>query len=225
MPKPLKILFVTTDLPPFSKAGGLGDVSRSLPKALSKMGHEVRIIMPRHGVIDEEKHDIKLIKDDLKVKIDDSNKFNFRIKKGTLDNVLPVYFIDKYKYFGGRNKVYGYEDENQRFLFFCFAVFEAIRNMEDGWVPDIIHCNDWQTGMIPYLLKTEFLKEDLFKKTRTLFTIHNLTFQMGKDWWTIDEKSRDDGMSEIDNFHKKEKIDLINFSKRGIICADIVNTV
>ncbi|MCK4918988.1 MAG: glycogen/starch synthase [Candidatus Pacebacteria bacterium] len=225
MSKPLKILFVTTDLPPFSKAGGLGDVSRSLPKALSKMGHDVKIIMPCHGVINEEKNNIKLIKEDLKVKIYNENKINFRIKKGILDQKLPVYFVDKYKYFGGRSKVYGYDDENQRFLFFCFAVFEVIKNMEDSWVPDIIHCNDWHTGMIPYLLKTKFSKKDIFKKTRTLFTIHNLTFQMGKDWWTIDKRNQDDGMSKIDDFKNKEKIDLINFAKRGIICADIVNTV
>ena len=117
MSKPLKILFVTTDLPPFSKAGGLGDVSRSLPKALLKMGHDVRIIMPRHGAINEEKNDIKLVRDDIRVKIDKDLKIIFRIKKGRLTEKLPVYFIDKYKYFGGRSKIYGYGDENQRFLF------------------------------------------------------------------------------------------------------------
>ncbi|MCK5412955.1 MAG: glycogen synthase [Candidatus Pacebacteria bacterium] len=225
MSKPLKILFVTTDLPPFSKAGGLGDVSRSLPKALSKMGHDVKIIMPCHGVINEEKNDIKLIKEDLKVKIYNENKINFRIKKGVLDQKLPVYFIDKYKYFRGRSKVYGYGDENQRFLFFCFSVFETIKNMEDSWVPDIIHCNDWHTGMIPYLLKTKFSKEEKFKKTRTIFTIHNLTFQMGKDWWTIDKKEKDDGIKKMPDFKDRDKIDLLNFSKRGILYADMINTV
>ena len=224
MPKSLKILFVTTDLSPFSKAGGLGDVSRSLPKALSKIGHDVRIIMPRHGVIDEKNHNIKLVKDDLKVKIAENNNINFRIKKGNLTKELPVCFIDKFKYFGGRNKIYGYKDENQRFMFFNFAVFEAIRNM-DGWVPDIIHCNDWHNGLIPYLLKTKFRKEELFKKTKTLFTIHNLTFQFGKNWWEIDKKEQDDGVSELPDFKDKHKIDRVNFTKRGILSADIINTV
>lgn len=224
MPKPLKILFVTTDLAPFSKAGGLGDVSRSLPKAMSKMGHDVRIIIPRHGVIDEEKHNIKLVKDNLKVKIKDNAEIIFRIKKGNLIKNLPVYFIDKYKYFGGRNKIYGYKDENQRFMFFCFAVFEAVRNM-DGWVPDIIHCNDWHNGLIPYLLKTEFYKEEIFKNIKTLFTIHNLTFQLGRDWWTIDKEEQDDGMSELPDFKDAHKINRINFTKRGILGADIINTV
>ncbi len=224
MPKSLKILFVTTDLSPFSKAGGLGDVSRSLPKAISKMGHDVRIIMPRHGVIDEQKHNIKLVKDNLKVKIKDSVEINFRIKKGNLIENLPVYFIDKYKYFGGRNKIYGYKDENQRFMFFCFAVFEAARNM-DGWVPDVIHCNDWHSGLIPYLLKTEFYKEEIFKNAKTVFTIHNLAFQLGSDWWTIDKKEQDDGTSELPDFKDINKINKANFTKRGILSADIINTV
>ena len=224
MPQPLKILFVTTELSPFCKGGGLGDVSRSLPKALSRMGHDVRIIMPRHGVIDEKKHNIKLVKDNLKVKISKNTEINFRIKKGNLGKDLPVCFIDKFKYFGGRNKIYGYKDENQRFMFFNFAVFEAIRNM-DNWVPDIIHCNDWHNGLIPYLLKTKFRKEEIFKKTRTIFTIHNLTFQFGKDWWTVDKKEQDDGISALPDFKDKYKIDRVNFTRRGIISADMINTV
>ncbi len=224
MSKPLKILFVTTDLSPFSKAGGLGDVSRSLPKALSKIGHDVRIIMPRHGVINEEKHNIKLIKDNLKVRIQKNTEINFRVKKGNLIENLPVYFVDKFKYFGGRNKIYGYKDENQRFMFFNFAVFEAVRNV-DGWIPDVIHCNDWHNGLIPYLLKANFRKEEIFKKTRTIFTIHNLTFQFGKDWWAIDKKEQDDGISKLPDFKDRHKINRVNFTRRGIISADIINTV
>ena len=222
--EPLKILFVTTDLSPFCKAGGLGDVSRSLPKAFLKMGHDIRIVMPLHGIINEEKHNLKLIKEDLKVKIDENNKINFRIKKSFLSENLSVYFIDKYKYFRSRGKIYGYHDENQRFMFFNFAVFEAIKNM-NGWVPDIIHCNDWHNGLIPYLLKTKFYKSNLFKKTRILFTIHNLTFQFGKDWWSINKKEQDDGTSKLPDFKDKNKINKINFTKRGILSADIINTV
>jgi len=224
MPKPLKILFVTTDLSPFCKAGGLGDVSRSLPKALLRMGNDVRIVMPLHGIIDEEKHNLKLNKEDLKIRIDENNKINFRIKKSFLDGNLPVYFVDKYKYFRSRRKIYGYHDENQRFMFFNFAIFEVLKNM-DGWIPDIIHCNDWHNGLIPYLLKTKFSKEEIFKKTRTLFTIHNLTFQFGKDWWSVNKKEQDDGVSELPDFKNKYKINRINFTKRGILSADLINTV
>ncbi len=224
MPKLLKILFVTTDLAPFSKAGGLGDVSRSLPKAISKMGHDVRIMMPRHGVIDEKSHTIELIKDNLKVKIKDNVEIVFRIKRGNLTDKLPVYFIDKHKYFGGRSKIYGYEDDNQRFMFFSFAVLKALEKMDD-WMPDVIHCNDWHTGLVPYLLRAGFNRKEKFRKVKTLFTIHNLTFQMGMDWWKIGKKEQDDGISEIPDFKDKFKIDRINFMKRAILSADIVNTV
>ncbi len=224
MTRALKILFVTTDLSPFCKAGGLGDVSKSLPKALSKMGHDVRIIMPLHGVIDEKKHNIELVKDNLVAKIDENNEISFRIKKGWLVENLPVYFIDKYKYFRSRSRLYVYKDENQRFMFFCFAVLEAVRNM-DSWVPDIIHCNDWHTGLIPYLLKTRFDKEKIFEKTRTLFTIHNLTFQFGRDWWKIDKREQDDGISELPDFSDERMVERINFTKRAIMNADMINTV
>jgi len=224
MPKPLKILFITTELEPFCKAGGLGDVSRSLPKALSAMGHDVKIIMPLHGVIDEDKHNIKLVEKDLKARIDKNNKINFRIKKGYLTENLPIYFIDKYRYFRSRGKIYGYDDGNQRFMFFCFAALKTIEKI-NSLQPDIIHCNDWQTGLIPYLLKTRFNNKDEFRKIRTVFTIHNLTFQMGKDWWTIKKREWDDSVSDIPDFNDKYKIDRINFTKRGILNADIVNTV
>lgn len=224
MSKPLKILFVTTDLSPFCKAGGLGDVSRSLPKAIFRMGEDVRIMMPRHGAINEEKSGVKLWKDNLRAKVDEKTEIVFRIKKSDLTKNIPVYFIDKYKYFGGRSRLYGYDDENQRFMFFSFAALEAVKNMED-WKPDIIHCNDWHTGLIPYLLKTEFSNEEIFANIKTLFTIHNLTFQMGKDWWTIKPEEVDDGRSRLPEFADKFKVDRINFAKRGIIHADIVNTV
>lgn len=224
MLKPLKILFVTTDLPPFCKAGGLGDVSNSLPKAISDMGHDVRIMLPRHGSIDEKAHDIKLVHDNIKLKIKNNTEVVFRIKGSKLDGKIPVYFVDKHKYFGGRSKLYGYEDENQRYMFYCFAVIQAIQNMED-WTPDIIHCNDWHTGLIPYLLKAGFNQKEKLKRIKTLFTIHNLTFQMGKDWWKIEKGKQDDGISEIPDFNDKEKIDNINFMKRAILSADIVNTV
>lgn len=223
MKKSLKILFVTTDLEPFCKAGGLGDVSRDLPKALSKMGCDVRIMMPRHGVIDEQKNGIIIDQDNLKAELA-GEEIVFRVKKSKLADEVPVYFIDKHKYFGSRSRLYGYEDENRRFLFFCRAVLAVIKTWGE-WKPDIIHCNDWHTGLIPYFLKTEYADADNFKDTRTLFTIHNLTFQMGTDWWILPKKNRDDGKSDLSGWVTEEKIKNINFAKRGILCADMVNTV
>ncbi len=222
MKKTPKILFVTTDLDPFCKAGGLGDVSRDLPRALSQMGYDVRIMMPRHGVINEKKYGIKLVQDNLKVDLADE-EIIFRIKESQLDGRIPVYFIDKHRYFGSRSRLYAYADENKRFLFFCKAVLEAIKNLEE-WTPDIIHCNDWHTGLIPYLIKTEYKKDEKIGKLKTLFTIHNLTFQMGHDWWTIPKRNKDDGLAPLSTFNRR-RINNINFAKRAIIYADMVNTV
>jgi starch synthase len=223
MRKPLKILFVTTDLDPFCKAGGLGDVSRDLPKALRRMGCDIRIIMPKHGTIDEGNHDIKTIRDDIKVDFL-GEETTFRFKETCADEGIPVYFIEKYKYFGSRSRLYGYEDENKRFLFFCRAVLESIKGMK-SWTPDIIHCNDWHAGLIPYLIKTEYKNDEKIKRIKTLFTIHNLTFQLGRDWWTIPKKDRDDGKSPLSDWVGEKKINYINFAKRGIMYADMVNTV
>ncbi|MDD3190628.1 MAG: glycogen/starch synthase [Candidatus Pacebacteria bacterium] len=226
MKKPLKILFVTTDLYPFCKAGGLSDVSCALPKALKEAGHDVRIMLPRHGVIDEEKGSIKLLRDNLHVSFSDQ-KIVFRIKKSYLSETIPVYFVDKYKYFGSRSRLYGYEDDNKRFLFFCRAVLKSIKILatEEDWTPDVIHCNDWHTGLIPYFIKSDYAEDRRLGKMKTLFTIHNLTFQMKKDWWTISGRHKDDGKYPIKKFEDKKSVDYINFAKRGIMYSDLVNTV
>jgi starch synthase len=222
MKKPLKILFVTTDLEPFCKAGGLGDVSRDLPSALRKAGADVRIILPLHGAIDEKKHGISA-GEDLRV-CQGGEEVTFRVKEGRLGSGLPVYFIDKHKYFGGRSRLYGYEDENLRFSFFCKAVLAALDSWAD-WTPDVIHCNDWHTGLIPELLKKEYATRDRFLHTKTLFTIHNLTFQFGTDWWTIPKKERDTGKGNLAAWLRPGKLRRLNFAKRGILYADMVNTV
>lgn len=222
MRKNLKILFVTTDMDPFCKAGGLGDVSRDLPRALKRTGHDIRIIMPRHGVINEEKNGIKLVSGDLKVDLG-KEKIPFELKSCVSEEEIPVYFIDKHKYFGSRSRLYGYDDENKRFLFFCKAVLESVKEMEEEWIPDVIHCNDWHTGLIPYFIKTEHKRDKDIKNIKTLFTIHNLTFQMGIDWWTVPKKYRDDGKCDLAKGRKK--INYINFARRGIMYADMVNTV
>lgn len=223
MRKSFKVLFVTTDLDPFCKAGGLGDVSRDLPQALFSMGHDVRIMMPRHGAIKESRNGLKLYADGMKTEIA-GKEIGFQIKTARLDDRIPVYFIEKHKYFGNRSRLYGYKDENMRFLFFCKAVVESLACME-GWVPDIIHCNDWHTGLIPEIIKTNYNCASNVANIKTLFTIHNLTFQMGTDWWSIPLKNRDDGTESLESFIEKRKIKRINFSRRGIMYADLVNTV
>lgn len=223
MVKQLKILFVTTDLDPFCKFGGLGDVSRDLPRALFDMGCDVRIILPRHGAIDEAKNGIQLLRDNLKVEVM-GEEIIYRIKESSLYGDIPVYFVDKHRFFGSRSRPYNYPDENLRYWFFCRAVLDFLDRGSD-WVPDIIHCNDWHTGLIPYFLKEKYAIDPHLGKTRTLFTIHNLTFQMGRDWWTLPKKETDDGILGVETFARKKGIRNVNFMRRGILEADMVNTV
>ncbi len=222
MKKKLKILFVTTDLDPFCKAGGLGDVSRDLPRALGELGCEVRVVMPRHGVIDEIRH--HLTPSGAKFTVSSGGEeIRFAVKEARLDERLPVFFIEKHKYFGSRSRLYGYEDENRRFLFFCRAVLAWLR--AGDWTPDVIHCNDWHTGLIPQLLRTEYQDDPLLGGVRTLFTIHNLTFQMGRDWWNIPRRERDDGRTDLADWPDDARINSINFARRAILYADMVSTV
>jgi len=224
MKKSLKILFVTTDLDPFCKAGGLGDVSRDLPRALKKMGNDVRIMMPRHGLIDEGKNDIRPWKDGLSVDLL-GEEVSFGVQTARLDGKVPVYFIEKHKFFGSRRSLYSYTDDNLRFFFFCKAVLEAIRDFGKEWRPDVIHCNDWHTALIPVLLRRDFGKDPAMKDIKTLLTIHNLAFQMENNWWTVPKKYMDDGNADIEEFIRNKGIRHVNFMRRGIRAADMVNTV
>ena len=168
----MKVLLVASEANPFIKTGGLGDVVGALPKALSKKGVDVRVVIPKY----------KGIREDLK------NKFSFvkwfMVKVGWRNqycgifecahNGVKYYFIDNEYYFG-RDEIYGCYDDGERFAYYDRAVLEFIK--EIGWIPDIIHCNDWQTGMIPVLLKLEYSKDELYKNIKTIYSIHNILFQ------------------------------------------------
>jgi starch synthase len=202
MGKQLKILFVTTDLYPFCKAGGLGDVSRDLPRALSDMGCDVRIILPRHGAINETGGSLRLLRDNLKVNVL-GEEILYRIKESRLYGDIPVYFVDKHRFFGSRSRLYSYPDDNLRFLFFCQAILEFLRSGADR-IPDIIHCNDWQTALLPYFIKNEYAGAPKLNKIKTLLTVHNLTFQMGRDWWTVPRKKAETEKGGWRNLRKRK---------------------
>ncbi|WP_072897592.1 glycogen synthase GlgA [Clostridium fallax] len=168
----MKILLVASEADPFIKSGGLGDVIGSLPKYLKSNDIEASVVIPNY----------KNIKSDLK------NKFQFiaslNVKVGWRNSYCGVfkyklngvnfYFIDNESYFL-RDNLYGYFDDGERFAYFDRAVLEMIKFID--YKPDIIHCNDWQTGMIPVLLELEYKKDNFYKDIKTIFSIHNLAFQ------------------------------------------------
>ena len=118
MNKKLTIVTISAEVAPFSKAGGLGDVARSLPKALKRDGHNVIAISPLHGVIDTKKHELKKLGNDISIPMDETKKLQFDYWRGYLMDDLPVYFIDRASYFSGFKTIYGTKISNKRFFFF-----------------------------------------------------------------------------------------------------------
>lgn len=227
----LKILFVTSEVVPFVKTGGLADVSSALPQQLQELGHQVRIVVPKYGAIDERKykiHEVVRLKD-LTTKIGDKEVV-FSLRSSFLVGQkarVQIYFLDNQEYFGSRHSLYSdpltgeeYADNDERFILLARSVFELVTKL--GWVPDVIHCNDWQCGLIPAYLRTEYQNDELFKDVKTLFTIHNLQDQgiFGKS--TFEKIGLPEKYKTEDGLLQKGKV---NFIKSGIIFSDSINTV
>ncbi len=225
MKKKLKIAIVASEVSPFSKTGGLADVTGSLPKVFSGMGHEVVVLTPFYEkAIDTNAFRLKPASEDFAIQVGKKSKTKISLWQGSIEQGPPVYFIGNKKYFSKHQRLYGSTHENSRFAFFDFAVLETLKKI--NFQPDIIHCHDWHTGLIPFLLKKDpvYSAEDFFKNTATVFTIHNLAFQMGSNWWDVPAERRDPGDTNLPPLHSKS-LEKINFAKRGIIFADSLNTV
>jgi starch synthase len=229
--KKLKILFVTSEVVPFIKTGGLADVSAALPQTLAELGHEVRIVVQKYGAVDDRKfkiHEVVRLKD---INIDVGGKeVIFSLKSCFLPGQkirVQIYFLDNQEYFGSRNSLYDdpmtgkeYPDNDERFIILNRAVFELIIKL--GWIPDIIHCNDWQCGLIPAYLKTIYKDEENFDKFKTLFTIHNLAYQGEFPKSSFKKTGLPDKLNSPTGILNKGKL---NFMKSGLLFADVINTV
>lgn len=175
----MKILFASAEVKPFSKVGGLADVVGSLPKYLEKDA-EIAIFTPLYGCIDKEKFGLKLLEHSrLKIAFGWSENF-FELYMAKLpDSNINAFFIDNPKYFGCFDCVYPFNiDErysHERFIAFSRAVLEYAKLL--NFKPDVIHANDWHTGMLPTYLKTTYRDDKFYKKTKTVFSIHNLAHQ------------------------------------------------
>lgn len=175
----MKILFASAEVKPFSKVGGLADVVGSLPKYLEKDA-EIAIFTPLHGCIDKEKCGLKLVENSKLHMQFGWSANNFQLYMAKLpDTKINVFFIDNPKYFGCFDMVYPFNlDErynHERFIAFSKTVLEYARLL--NFRPDIIHANDWHTGMLPVFLKTCYKDDPFFKDTKTVFSIHNLAHQ------------------------------------------------
>lgn len=223
MPKKgLKIVSVSSEMAPFSKTGGLGDVASKLPQYLSA-GNEVIAVTPLYEqIISKEEFGLEPIFTEIKIDLNPEESATVSFWRGSLNGKVPVYFVESKKFFSQRKSLYGSTHENVRFLVFDIAVLKLLTLLD--FRADIIQCHDWQTGLIPQYLKSDFSKAEALAKTKTIFTIHNLVFQFGRNWWEVDGKKRDNGKKPIPPTTDPE-IETINFTKRAILYADAVNTV
>ncbi|MDR0325228.1 MAG: glycogen synthase GlgA [Oscillospiraceae bacterium] len=169
----MKILFATSEAAPFAKAGGLGDVAGALPAAMAGSSYGVRVILPLYGSIpDQWRAQMKFIKY-IYVPLAWRNLYCglFELKK----DGVTYYFVDNEFYFK-RADIYGHYDDGERYAFFSRAV-AALLTEFDGWVPDVVHCNDWQTALVPIYMRRLYDGVPAIDAIRTVFTIHNIEYQ------------------------------------------------
>jgi len=230
MAKPLSILFVSSEVVPFAKTGGLADVSAALPQVIRELGHDIRIMMPKFAAVSDRKfkiHDIKRLTD-IPVVLGDKT-LHGSVKSSFLTSIktkVQVYFFSNDTlycrpdlYVDPKTKE-AWPDNDDRFMFFCKGVLQTLILL--GWKPDIIHLNDWQTGLIAALLKTEYADEPLFKSTKVVFTVHNAAYQ------GIFPKESFEKTGLQAKYFKPEGIEFhgqINLLKAGLMFADVITTV
>ncbi len=210
-----KILFVASEMVPFIKTGGLGDVIGSLPIELGSKNIDIRVIIPFYKNI--KRDDFKF---DLITEINVFDDQNQRAKIYFLNyNGLPVYFVENDDYFG-REKIYGYNDDYMRFAFFSRVALDFLLKIK--FRPDIINFNDWQTGLGCLYLKDFYAKYDFYRQIRSVFTIHNLQYQGIFDKKILKAVKLDGKYFSVDSL---EFYGNINFMKAGILYSDAVTTV
>jgi starch synthase len=217
--QPLKILLVAAEVAPFAKVGGLADVAGALPKALKAMGHDVRVVMPRYGSIDVEKYGLRRIVTNLGVPLA-HQPVNADVLEGRIAGEVPIYFIDNQQFFG-RDGMYGFWDDDARFIYFSRAALEMLRPLD--FRPDVIHVNDWHTAVIPNMLARLYAGDPFYAEIATVLTIHNLAFQGVFGYGALNLADLEQwglikpGMPGLD--------DIVNLLGRGLYFSDVVNTV
>ncbi|ALS22607.1 glycogen synthase GlgA [Paenibacillus naphthalenovorans] len=214
----MKVLFAASEAVPFIKTGGLADVIGSLPKALAKQGLDVRVILPKYEGIPQ--HFVQ--------KMESVAVFDLQMGwRSLFCGILKLehegiifYFVDNEYYFK-RNGCYGYGDDAERFAFYCRAVMDALQHID--FMPDIIHCHDWQAGMIPVLYRAHFSYQPPYAHLKTVATVHNLKYQgvFGK------EQCKDYFSLGDEHFHgyALEQHGGASFLKGGLLYSDFITTV
>jgi len=220
----MKILYISSEVTPFAKTGGLADVAQALPEALKTLSHDVRTVMPKYLSLAEQN-----------LAMDRVATFTVQMHNGlqgavlihTQNGSVPTYFLENDAYFN-REGLYGgsdgdYPDNLERFVFFCKAALECCKTMD--FLPEVIHCNDWQTAVLPAILKSTYgaYRRDPFFQPlpKLVYTIHNISYQgrFPQDRWPILSLPRSYYSHDFEFYGQ------INLTKGAIHLCDAVTTV
>jgi starch synthase len=180
----LKIFYVSSEVAPFAKTGGLADIANSFPKALKAREHDIRVMMPKYRFIHDRRYTLRDVirLRDIALDLPGNDTLNLNTKSAFIDDAkVQIYFADIAEMFNQKSPYVNpetgkdYDNNLQRFAYFSLAAINTLKHLY--WQPDIIHCNDWQTALIPVYLKTIFKDDPFFANCKTVFTIHNMAFQ------------------------------------------------
>jgi len=214
----MKVLFAASEALPFKSSGGLAEVAGSLPRALRRRLIGARVVMPMYDSIARELRESMTFLTHIVVPVAWRRQYCGIFEARA--NGVVYYLLDNQYYFKRGKQIYGYYDDAERFAFFSRAVLEILPHLGD-WKPDVVHCNDWQTALVPVYRTAFYGGDSFYENIRTVFTIHNIEYQ-GKygcdilgDVFGLDGRHR--SLVEYDN--------CVNLMKGGIECADAVTTV
>jgi starch synthase len=219
----MKVLIASSEIVPFAKTGGLADVTGSLPKALRKIGVETDVILPLYRQVDRERFPLTPSGPPVRVLLGHREETGVVMETEAVDGVR-AYLVRNDRYFD-RDFYYGtkdgdYVDNCERFAFFCRSIMEWIGR--SGRRYDIIHCNDWQTALLPAYVETIYSREEVFRSTGTVFTVHNLGYQ--GLFWNHDLPLTGLGW-ELFTSKGVEFFGKLNLLKAGLVFSDILTTV
>lgn len=212
----IKVLYVVTECQPFAATGGLADVAGSLPKAIVKEGVDIRVIMPLYNSI----------KNKYQFEFEYMGNFTVHLSWRQeycglfryVEDGVTYYFVDNERYFK-RDNLYGYFDDGERFAYFCKAVVEGLSHLD--FFPDIIHCNDWQSALVPVYLKTTDWQDERYNRIKKIYTIHNVEYQGIYGMENLGDLFGIDGNHASDLDYDGN----INLTKGAIELSDKVTTV
>ena len=222
-PRPLKICLASSEFAPLAKTGGLADVCAALSVYLDSNGHDLRVLIPLYSTIDTSNLDISQNSrlQDLSLHIG-NHILNYSIDSTRIPGTsLTVYLLRCPELYDRPGLYTDGSDEHLRFIFLSRAAIEMCQHM--GFAPDIFHCHDWHTSLVPVYLKYLYAWDKLFENTRSVLTIHNIGYQGIFDVHILHDMAMQDMTDKL--YQEDLKLGRVNFLKSGILYADLLTTV